>query len=66
VQKELNIPDNFRVVTEDDGSGISQYVLVAIIEDGERIGTIMVLGSSQQWSREVCLCMIIVAVKSIG
>jgi len=36
---------------EDDGSRVSTDVLSAVIEEGERIGTLMVLQPSQCWTK---------------
>jgi len=43
--------DNFTVVLEDDGSSLCDEVLTAVIEDGETLGTLMVLSDSQKWTR---------------
>lgn len=41
---------NFTVVLEDDGSSVCDDVMTAIIEDGEKLGTMMVLKESQKWT----------------
>jgi len=49
VKSRLAVED-FTVVTEDDGSSVCDDVLTAIIEDGEKMGTLMVLKDAQNWT----------------
>jgi hypothetical protein len=49
VQNELSVSE-FTVVMEDDGSSISDDVLGGIIEEGERVGCLMVLAPAETWS----------------
>jgi len=53
--------ENFSVVLEDDGSSVCDDVMNAIIEDGEKLGTLMVLKDSQKWTcglyfNSLCCC----------
>lgn len=50
VKKELNMTE-YRLVLEDDGSSVSEEVLAAILEDGEKVGTLMVLQPSETWAK---------------
>ena len=43
--------DHFTVVVEDDGSSVCDDVMTAVIEDGEKLGTLMLLKDSQKWTR---------------
>jgi len=52
VKKEVKY-EEFRIVFEDDGSSVSEEVLAAILEDGERVGTLMVLQPSETWTKGV-------------
>ena len=52
VKKELK-NNEFRIVLEDDGSSVSEEVQAAILEDGERVGTMMVLQPSETWTKGV-------------
>ena len=42
--------ERFYIVVEDDGSTVDNDVLMAVIEDGENIGTLMILDQSQNWT----------------
>ena len=42
--------ERFYIVVEDDGSTVDDDVLMAVIEDGENIGTLMILDQSQNWT----------------
>ena len=44
----------FTVVVEDDGSCVCDEVLTAIIEEGERLGPLMILNNSEKWTRGLC------------
>jgi len=50
VRNEFSIT-KFDVVMEDDGSRVPTDVLSAVIDEGERIGTLMVLQPSQSWTK---------------
>ena len=43
--------ESFSVVLEDDGSSICDDVLTALIEDGDKLGTLMILSESQNWTQ---------------
>jgi len=51
VRSELSIGAEFQVVMDDDGSSLSSEVLSDIIEEGERIGTLMILLPSEIWTK---------------
>jgi len=53
VKSRLSV-SHFTVVVEDDGSSVCDEVLTAIIEDGESLGTLMILNNSQNWTRGLC------------
>jgi len=58
VKTKLGV-DHFTVVVEDDGSDVCSDVMTAIIEDGEKLGTLMVLKDGENWTRGLLLLMYI-------
>ena len=42
--------EHFTLVLEDDGSSVCDDVITAGIEEGEKLGTLMVLKDSQNWT----------------
>jgi len=55
----------FTVVVEDDGSSVCDNVLTAIIEVGEKLGTLMVLKDSLNWICGLSFEVFIVSVSFI-
>ena len=53
------------MVVEDDGSSVCDDVLTAIIEEGEKLGTLMILKDSQNWTRGLSFEVFMVSVSFI-
>ena len=53
VKSRLSV-SHFTVVVEDDGSSVCDEVLAGIIEEGESLGTLMILKNSENWTHGLC------------